>query len=77
MVQQVLRGAFEEAMRCCACGVMKASYWLLVNARLVYCLVYFHAAGADKCKMRRMCLFHAAVDLAAALLCIEWGMGKS
>ena len=33
VVAQVFSGAFEEAMRWCACVVMAAGYWLLVHAR--------------------------------------------
>ena len=34
VVAQVFSGAFEEAMRWCACGVMEAGYCVLVDARL-------------------------------------------
>ena len=34
VVEQVFSGAFEEAMRWCACAVMDAGYCLLVHARL-------------------------------------------
>ena len=39
--------------------------------------VYCHAAGAHKCKMRRMGVLNTALDLAAGALCIAWGMGGS
>ena len=35
------------------------------------------AASADKCKMRRICVLNTVVDLAAAALWVEWGMGVS
>ena len=34
LVEQVFSGAFEEAMRWCACTVMDAGYCLVVHARL-------------------------------------------
>ena len=34
VVEQVFSGAFEEAMRWCACALMEAGYCLLVHARL-------------------------------------------
>ena len=34
VVEQVFSGAFEEAMRWCACAVMETGYCLLVYARL-------------------------------------------
>ena len=34
VVGQVFSGAFEEAMRWCACAVMEAGYCVLVHARL-------------------------------------------
>ena len=34
VVEQVFSGAFEEAMRCCACAVMQAGYCVLVRVRL-------------------------------------------
>ena len=34
VVEQVFSGAFEEAMRWCACALMEAEYCLLVRARL-------------------------------------------
>ena len=34
MVEQVFSGAFEEAMRLCACTVMEAGYCVLVRARV-------------------------------------------
>ena len=37
--------------------------------------VYCHAGGEDKCKMRRVGVLNTVLDLVAAALCIEWGMG--
>ena len=34
MVEQVFSGAFEEAMRWCACAVVEAGYCVLFHARL-------------------------------------------
>ena len=34
MVEQVFSGAFEEAMRWCACALMEAGYCVVVHARL-------------------------------------------
>ena len=34
VVEQVISGAFEEAMRWCACAVMGAGYCVLVHGRL-------------------------------------------
>ena len=39
--------------------------------------VYFHSAGADKCKTKLTGVLNTALDLAAAALCIEWGVGGS
>ena len=36
-----------------------------------------HTDGARKCKMRRIGVLKTGLDLAAAALCIEWGMGGS
>ena len=35
------------------------------------------AAGADKCKMRRIGVLSTALDLAAAALCTAWGVGEA
>ena len=50
-------------------------YWFMLG--YVAFSVYIHAAGEDKCKMRRTCVLNTALDLSAAALCIEWGMGGS
>ena len=34
VVEQVFSGAFDEAMRWCACGVIAAGYCLVFHARL-------------------------------------------
>ena len=39
--------------------------------------VYWHTGCAHKCKMRRIGVLKTGLDLAAAALCIEWGMGGS
>ena len=36
---------------------------------------YWHTEGMHKCKMRRSCVLNTALDLAAAALCIDWGLG--
>ena len=39
--------------------------------------VYCHAGGAHKCKTQLTCVLWTALDLAAAALCIAWGVGGS
>ena len=39
--------------------------------------VFCHAAGADSYRMRHSCVLDTAWDLAAVVLCIEWGMGEA
>ena len=51
VVEQVITGAFEEAMRRCASGVMEAGTvcWLMLG-----CVAFSpccHAGSAHKCKM--------------------------
>ena len=77
VVEQVFSGAFEEAMRWCACVVMDADTvcWFMLGC-VAFC-VYCHAASAQKCKMRRLCVLRTALDLSAGTLSIEWGMGGS
>ena len=75
-VGQVFSGAFEEAMRWCACAVeLDTVCWCTLSC--VALSVYCHAASAHKCKMRRICVIKTALDLAAGALCIEWGMGEA
>ena len=38
---------------------------------------HVHAAGEDKCKMRRSCVLNTAFGLSGGALCIEWGMEGS
>ena len=77
MIEQVFSGAFEEAMRLCACTVWRLDTvcWFMLGC--VAFSVYCHAGGADKCKIRLICVLRTALDLAAGVLCIEWGIGGS
>ena len=54
-------------------GGWNTVYWFMLGC--VAFSVYCHADGADKCKITRSCALDIALDLAAAALCIEWGMG--
>ena len=49
--------------------------WLMLGC--VAFSVYCHAASADKCKIRLICVLSTALDLAAAALRIESGIGES
>ena len=76
MVEQVFSGAFEEAMRWCACGIMDVRYCLLVHSRLRSVQrILRHIASANKCRMRHICVLKPALYLAAAALCNEWLVG--
>ena len=48
--------------------------WFMVGC--VAFSVYCHTAGADKCKVRRIGVLKTALDLVAAELCNEWGVGR-
>ena len=50
-------------------------WWFMLGC--VAFSVYCHTAGAHKCRMRRICVLKTGLDLAAAALCIAWGMGGS
>ena len=71
VVEQVFSGAFEEAMRWCACVVMDADTvcWFMLGC-VAFC-VYCHAGSAHKYKIRLKGVLDTAADLAAAALCIE------
>ena len=38
---------------------------------------YCHAASAHECRMKRICVLNAALDLAVAAFGIAWGLGGS
>ena len=64
------------------CAGVRARYlrlhtvcWFMVGC--VAFSVYCHAGSEHKCKMRLSCVLNTAVDLAAAVLCIEWRVGVS
>ena len=75
VVEQVFRGAFDEAMHWCACAVRRLDTvcWFMLGC--VAFSVYCHTGSPYKCKMRLSCVLNSALDLAAAALCIEWGVG--
>ena len=50
-------------------------WWLMLGC--VAFIVYCDAASANECQMRRICVLNTALDLAAAALCTEWGMGEA
>ena len=77
MIEEVYSGAFEEATRWCACTVRRLDTvcWFMLGC--IAFSVYWHAAGADKCKMRLSCVLETALDLAATAWCIERRMGES
>ena len=77
VVEQVFSGAFEEAMRWCACALMASGYCLLVHVGCIAFSVYCHTAGAGTCTMRLSFVLNTALDLAAAALRIQWGVGAS
>ena len=72
VVAQVFSGAFEEAMRWCACMVMQPGYCVLVHARLCSVQRILPTWGQKKCKIRRICALAPGLDLAAPALCIDW-----
>ena len=75
VVEQVFSGAFEEAVLWCACVVRRLDivcwFMLVCVAFSVYC----HKGSEHKCKMRLSCVLNAALDLAAAAMCIGWRVG--
>ena len=75
MVEQVFRGASEQAMHSCGCAVRRvdSGCWFMLGR--VSLRVICHTGSADECKMRHICVLNTALDLAATALCIEWGMG--
>ena len=76
LITQIFSGAFEEAMRWCAWGVMDVRYCLLVHSRMRSVQrILRHIASANKCTMRHICVLNIALYLAAAALCIEWLVG--
>ena len=56
-------------------GGWNTVYWLMLDC--VAFSVFCHAAVAHKCKIRLSCALNAALDLAAAALCIAWGLRGS
>ena len=64
------------------CAGVRARWWRLATVWffMLGCValsVYFHSAGADKCKTKLTGVLNTALDMAAAELCIEWGVGGS
>ncbi|CDI82342.1 hypothetical protein EAH_00066070 [Eimeria acervulina] len=76
---QAKRGC--SAVECLSGGRGRAKWrYLVVRLRRRYggCVafsVYCHTGCANKCKLRRICVLKATLDLAAAALWIEWGWG--
>ncbi|CDI83076.1 hypothetical protein EAH_00068280, partial [Eimeria acervulina] len=64
---------------CIVFGSCSVVHWVgdgvNLNGGFLALSVYCHAASADECKMRRIRVLKTALDLAAAALSIEWGMG--
>ena len=75
MVEQVFSGAFEGVMHSCAWAVRRQDTvcWFMLGC--VAFSVYCHAASADKCKIRLICVLNTALDLAAGALRIAWRVG--